>query len=114
MWSRVFGFILGPIGMWVAIGIAISAAGAGGYIWGRMDGKAAVQVRHLEAQVDMLKRTLERRERIARADAEQAAQGREALERHDKTDRELSDEMQGDNGGCFKPPDTDRVRRYWP
>jgi outer membrane murein-binding lipoprotein Lpp len=107
-------FLIGSIGRWLLIGAASAAILVGAYVWGRMDCKVAANVRHLEAQVDVLKRTLERRERIARADAEQAAQGREALERHDNTDRELSDEMQGDDSGCFKSPDTDRVRRYWP
>ena len=112
MW--LWTFLIGSVGRWLLIGAAAAVILAGAYALGRMDCTAAANVRHLEAQVDMLTRTLERRERIARADAEQAELDREALERHDQTDREVTNEMQGDNGGCFERDDTERVRRFWP
>lgn len=106
-------FLIGSIGRWLLIGAASAAILVGAYAWGRMDCKVAANVRHLEAQVDVLKRTLERRERIARADNAQREIDQAELDRRDAQIRELSDELQ-DRDGCGLSGDTvQRMRQRW-
>ena len=111
MW--LLSFLIGSVGRWLLIGAAAAAILAGAYVWGRMDCTAAANVRHLEAQVDMLTRTLERRERITRADNAQRELDQAALAELDTQNRELSDELQ-DRDGCGLSGDTvQKLRQFW-
>jgi len=106
-------FLIGSVGRWLLVGAAAAVILAGAYVWGRMDCKAAANVRHLEAQVDMLTRTLERRERIARADNAQRELDRARLDDAREDNRKLEHDLKELAGSCLPDDVVDRVRRGW-
>lgn len=113
MRSRIVAFILGPIGMWLAIATIATAALTGAYVKGRMDGSNATEVRQLEATVDQLRRVIERREAATRADNAQREIDRAELERLTEENRKLDDELKDLRGGGISADTADRVRRRW-
>jgi hypothetical protein len=102
MWSRIVAFILGPIGMWLAIVAIATAAIGGAYAYGYTRGSNKAEVRQLEATVDQLRRVIERREAATRADNAQREIDRAELER-------LTDLR----GGGISADTANRVRRRW-
>ena len=113
MWSRVVAFIIGPIGMWLAIAAIATAALGGAYAWGHMNGSNKAEVRHLEATVDQLRRVIERREAATLADNAQREIDRAELERLDETNRNLTNELANASRECLDGPGTDRLRGLW-
>jgi hypothetical protein len=97
-----------------AAGIAVVIAWGAGAWWGYSKCSTAAQVRQLQAERDMLRRTLEKREQIARADAEQAERDRAELATLDATNRNLTDELENAARICLDSPHTERLRGIWP
>ena len=113
MWTRFIGFVLGPVGMWIAITVIAGAALTGAYTFGHVRGSNKAEVRQLEATVDQLRRVIERREAATRADNAQREIDRAELERLDEINRTLTNELET-AGNCGLGPDaSDRLRRLW-
>jgi outer membrane murein-binding lipoprotein Lpp len=113
MWSRIVAFILGPIGMWLAIVAIATAAIGGAYAYGYTRGSNKAEVRQLEATVDQLRRVIEHREAATSADNAQREIDRAELERLDEINRNLTNELANASRECLDGPSTDRLRGLW-
>jgi hypothetical protein len=113
MWSRIVAFIIGPIGMWIAIAAIAGAALGGAYTLGHVRGSNKAEVRQLEATVDQLRRVIERREAATRADNAQRESDRERLAELDEINRSLTDALENASRECLDPAAVDRLRRLW-
>jgi hypothetical protein len=115
MWSRIVAFIIGPIGMWLAIAAIATAALAGAYTLGHVRGSNKAEVRQLERTIGELVRQREAAEAVAQSERDRAAE--RARQSHILRERLAEYERDEANAGtqscpdAIGPADRDRLLR---
>jgi ornithine cyclodeaminase/alanine dehydrogenase-like protein (mu-crystallin family) len=106
-------FLIGSIGRWLLIGAASAAILVGAYVWGRMDCKAAAEVRQYQEIVVWLNREIERRAARTKADntAREADRARRA--ELDAEIRNLTNDLENADRECLSSDSIDRLREFW-
>jgi tRNA U54 and U55 pseudouridine synthase Pus10 len=96
-----------------ASALAVLIAFGAGYYKGHVACSEAAQVRQLQAERDMLRRVIERRDRATAADQAQAEIDRAEREALAEANRNLQNELQDPDRECLGPRDTERLRELW-